>query len=82
MHWLREFRAYRRDVACEGAITYLASIQGPTCAWWGRWDFNYGYETSNVLCGLAYLASDDSYVSELADPVLRWLKSVQNTDGG
>ena len=72
----------RIDLACKHAITYLASIQERTGAWWGRWGSNYVYGTSNVLCGLVYFAGNDSRVSDLVNPAIQWLKFIQNTDGG
>ena len=72
----------RVDLACKNAITYLASIQDTIGPWWGRWGSNYVYGTSNVLCGLAYFATNDSRVPDLVNPAIRWLKSIQNTDGG
>jgi len=72
----------RIDLACQNAITYLASTQESTGAWWGRWGANYVFGTSNVLCGLVYFAEGDPLVAELIDSAIRWLRSVQNSDGG
>lgn len=72
----------RIDLACKNAITYLASTQESTGAWWGRWGANYVFGTSNVLCSLVYFAEGDPLVAELIDSAIRWLRSVQNSDGG
>lgn len=72
----------RVGLACDHALIYLASIQEPDGAWYGRWGSNYIYGTSNVLCGLAYFSKDHARTQALVEPAIRWLKSVQNTEGG
>lgn len=72
----------RVNMACHRALIYLASIQEPNGAWYGRWGSNYLYGTSNVLCGLAYFSKERANTQALVEPAIQWLKSVQNTDGG
>ena len=53
-------------------------------SWYGRWGANYVYGTSNVLCSLQRVgikASDKKHGTMIARAV-KWLKSVQNADGG
>ena len=71
----------RMDSACRRGIRYLQSVQEPTGAWYGRWGSNYIYGTSNVLCALEYY-KHDRQVQTLIQPALRWLKGIQNADGG
>ena len=68
--------------ASSRAIEYLISIQEPSGGWFGRWGSNYVYGTSNVLCGLAYFLGQDKRVPAVVALAIRWLKSVQNEDGG
>lgn len=71
----------RVRTSSQRAITYLAEQQEPMGAWYGRWGSTYVYGTSNVLCGLTY-CPNVAQVQKMADPAIRWLKSVQNGDGG
>ncbi|KAI0145340.1 terpenoid cyclases/protein prenyltransferase alpha-alpha toroid [Xylariaceae sp. FL1272] len=65
------------------AIDYLVRTQEPTGAWYGRWACNYVFGTCNVLCGLAYFVdSGDDRVRAMMQSGTRWLKCVQNSDGG
>lgn len=77
MKWYSQIRQ-----ACERGITYLSSVQEPNGSWFGRRGCNYTYGTSHALCGLAYFTENDSRVSTMVQPALRWLKSEQNGDGG
>ena len=71
----------RMNTASRHGIEYLQSVQEPTGAWYGQWGSNYIYGTSNVLCGLEYYKHDHQ-VQNLIQSALRWLKDVQNADGG
>lgn len=71
----------RVRISSQRAITYLAKQQEPMGAWYGRWGSNYVYGTSNVLCGLTYFP-DVAHVQTMVNLAIRWLKSVQNGDGG
>ena len=70
------------DFASHRGIHYLARTQEPNGSWYGRWGANYIYGTSNVICGLAHHTSHNTMVSYLISPAIRWLKVVQNSDGG
>ena len=67
--------------ACERAIGYLEANQNGNGSWYGRWGVNYLYGTSNVLCGLSY-HEHDARVERLSYSAVKWLRSVQNFDGG
>ena len=69
------------DQACHRGISYLTRTQERNGCWYGRWGSNYIYGTSNVVCGLVY-HFDDPLVPTLLDSAIKWLKLVQNTDGG
>ncbi|VUC30085.1 unnamed protein product [Clonostachys rosea] len=68
--------------ASNRAIQFLAVQQETFGAWWGRWGVNYVYGTSAVLSGLAYFCENDEMVQEMMSSGVRWLKHVQNPDGG
>ncbi|CAD6589405.1 MAG: hypothetical protein ASARMPRED_004032 [Alectoria sarmentosa] len=70
------------DLACHGGIRYLASTQERNGSWYGRWGSNYIYGTSNAVCGLAYHSDSNPLVPNMMNSAIRWLKLVQNTDGG
>ena len=70
------------NLACRRGICYLARTQSPNGSWYGRWGSNYIYGTSNVLCGLSYHAYADASVPTLINSAIKWLKQVQNSDGG
>lgn len=72
----------RVRAASERAIMYLASIQESKGSWYGRWGSNYIYGTSNVLCGLKYFSKENLRIQSLVNLAVRWLKLVQNADGG
>ena len=59
---------------------YLRKTQEDQGSWFGRWGVNYIYGTSNVLCGLAQLGVSGS--DPMVQRAVRWLKAVQNPDGG
>ena len=71
----------RIETASLPAIEYLTRNQEPTGAWYGRWGSNYIYGTSNVLCGLSYFKENPG-VQCLVGPAVKWLRKVQNADGG
>lgn len=70
------------DLACHRGIKYLACTQERNGSWYGRWGTNYIYGTSNVVCGLAYHTDSNPLAPTLIDSAIKWLKLVQNTDGG
>jgi squalene-hopene/tetraprenyl-beta-curcumene cyclase len=62
------------------AVEFIASRQEETGAWFGRWGVNYVYGTWQVLVGLAAVGFDMH--APMARRAVRWLKDVQNADGG
>ena len=72
----------KTDLACHRAIHYLAHTQEANGSWYGRWGANYIYGTSNVVCGLAHHTSHNTMVPYLISSAIKWLKLVQNADGG
>lgn len=66
----------------ERAIKYLANIQEPRGDWYGRWGSNFIYATSNTLCSLKYFSGENSPTRSPIRPAIKWLKDVQNADGG
>ncbi len=68
------------DPRAARAVEFLRREQEPSGAWWGRWGVNYVYGTWSVLAGLRALGEDLG--GEPVRRAVRWLKSVQNDDGG
>lgn len=66
--------------AIERGIAYLLSHQESNGSWLGRWGVNYVYGTFLALRGLKATGSPD--VSDAIARGGRWLRSVQNSDGG
>jgi squalene-hopene/tetraprenyl-beta-curcumene cyclase len=62
------------------AVRFILGRQEETGAWFGRWGVNYVYGTWQVLVGLAAVGFDTSL--PVARRAVRWLKDVQNADGG
>ena len=66
--------------AVERGISFLISEQEEDGSWFGRWGTNYIYGTWSVLCALnAAGVAKDSDSIKLA---VKWLKSIQHSDGG
>lgn len=70
----------QEDPGARRALKYVLNEQEPTGAWFGRWGVNYLYGTWQVLRGLARIGFDMR--SEPVRRACRWLRSVQNEDGG
>jgi squalene-hopene/tetraprenyl-beta-curcumene cyclase len=62
------------------AVKFILSRQEDTGAWFGRWGVNYIYGTWQVLVGLAAVGFD--MTAPAVRRAVRWLKEVQNPDGG
>lgn len=69
-----------RDEPIARGIDYLLNHQEADGSWYGRWGVNYVYGTFLAIRGLAATGSPD--VAPAMDRGARWLKSVQNPDGG
>jgi squalene-hopene/tetraprenyl-beta-curcumene cyclase len=65
--------------AVQKALTYLRNEQEPDGSWYGRWGVNYVYGTGGVLRALEPLGLA---LTDYAQRAVRWLRSVQNADGG
>ncbi|MBN8729921.1 MAG: squalene--hopene cyclase [Acidobacteria bacterium] len=69
-----------RDEPIARGIDYLLNHQEADGSWYGRWGVNYVYGTFLAIRGLAATGSPD--VAPAIDRGARWLRSVQNPDGG
>jgi squalene-hopene/tetraprenyl-beta-curcumene cyclase len=68
------------DPAIADGIGFLLKQQETNGSWYGRWGVNYIYGTFLALRGLA--ATDAPYVKTAMARGARWLREVQNPDGG
>ncbi len=66
--------------ALRRAVEYLIGEQEADGSWFGRWGMNYIYGTWSVLCALNAIDYDRD--GEAAQKAVRWLKRIQNADGG
>jgi squalene-hopene/tetraprenyl-beta-curcumene cyclase len=64
----------------DAAVRFILSRQEETGAWFGRWGVNYIYGTWQVLVGLEAIGFDMNAM--VVRRAVRWLKDVQNADGG
>ncbi len=74
-------RGYKSDhPALARTIAYIKKEQEPGGSWYGRWGVNYIYGVWSALIALnmAGVAPDEDCVRR----AVRWLKQVQNQDGG
>jgi squalene-hopene/tetraprenyl-beta-curcumene cyclase len=62
------------------AVRFILSRQEECGAWFGRWGVNYIYGTWQVLVGLEAIGFDMNAL--VVRRAVRWLKEVQNADGG
>lgn len=62
------------------AVQFILSRQEESGAWFGRWGVNYIYGTWQVLVGLEAVGFDMTLPA--VRRAVRWLKDVQNADGG
>ncbi|MBL8747455.1 MAG: squalene--hopene cyclase [Phycisphaerae bacterium] len=70
----------RHHPSVRRAVAYLKREQRPEGCWWGRWGCNFLYGTWQAVGGLTAAGEDSS--SGYLRRALRWLRSVQNADGG
>jgi squalene-hopene/tetraprenyl-beta-curcumene cyclase len=66
--------------AVDRAVAFILSRQEENGSWFGRWGVNYVYGTWQVLVGLAAVGFD--VTAPVVRRAVRWLKDVQNADGG
>jgi squalene-hopene/tetraprenyl-beta-curcumene cyclase len=69
-----------KDEAIARGVAYLLTHQEEDGKWYGRWGVNYIYGTFLAVRGLK--ASGAPHASDAIERAARWLKSVQNPDGG
>jgi squalene-hopene/tetraprenyl-beta-curcumene cyclase len=72
------YRIGQRPV--DRAIAFILDRQEENGSWFGRWGVNYIYGTWQVLVGLQAIGFDVH--SPAVRRAVRWLKEVQNADGG
>ncbi len=68
------------DPAIANGIGFLLKRQEPNGSWYGRWGVNYIYGTFLAMRGLA--ATEAPHVNNAIVRGARWLREVQNPDGG
>jgi squalene-hopene/tetraprenyl-beta-curcumene cyclase len=66
--------------AVQRGMAYLLHSQEKDGSWYGRWGVNYVYGTFLALRGLAATGLPDA--REAIAKAARWLRTVQNPDGG
>ena len=74
-------RGYASDHPAQArAIAYIKAEQEPDGSWYGRWGVNYIYGVWSALIALnmAGLPPQDECIHR----ALRWLRQIQNQDGG
>lgn len=77
---LHSCRFNRNDTVIQRAADFIVKQQSADGSFWGRWGVSYVHGTWSALAGLCALKRpQDKVVIERA---IRWLKSVQNADGG
>jgi squalene-hopene/tetraprenyl-beta-curcumene cyclase len=69
----------RTHPVIERAVRFLLRDQTADGSWFGRWGVNYVYGTSGVLRALETVALS---AREYCQRAVRWLREVQNADGG
>jgi squalene-hopene/tetraprenyl-beta-curcumene cyclase len=68
------------DAAISRAVEYLVAHQKDDGSWYGRWGVNHVYGTFLALRGLH--ASSTAAAHPAIEKAARWLRAVQNPDGG
>ena len=68
------------DAAIARGIDFLLKNQEENGSWFGRWGVNYVYGTFLAIRGL--MATGAPHVKNAANKGARWLRAVQNPDGG
>ena len=66
--------------AVRRGVAYLLGAQEKDGSWYGRWGVNYIYGSFLAMRGLA--ASGAPGAGDSLDRAARWLRAIQNSDGG
>jgi squalene-hopene/tetraprenyl-beta-curcumene cyclase len=66
--------------AVRRGVAYLLQAQEKDGSWYGRWGVNYIYGSFLAMRGLA--ASGAPGTTEAIEKAARWLRAIQNSDGG
>jgi squalene-hopene/tetraprenyl-beta-curcumene cyclase len=66
--------------AVRRGVAYLLGAQEKDGSWYGRWGVNYVYGSFLAMRGLA--ASGAPGAVDSLDRAAKWLRSIQNSDGG
>lgn len=69
-----------QDGELKACLNYLRKEQEPSGSWFGRWGTNYIYGTWSVLEALR--KAEQSPKQPYIQRAVKWLKSVQRSDGG
>jgi squalene-hopene/tetraprenyl-beta-curcumene cyclase len=73
-------RGLRDHDAVHRGVGYLLAAQEKDGSWYGRWGVNYIYGSFLAMRGLA--ASGEPGTREAIDRAAKWLRAIQNPDGG
>jgi squalene-hopene/tetraprenyl-beta-curcumene cyclase len=73
-------RGMRTHDAVRRGLGYLLAAQEKDGSWYGRWGVNYIYGSFLAMRGLA--ASGAPGTREAIDRAAKWLRAIQNPDGG
>jgi squalene-hopene/tetraprenyl-beta-curcumene cyclase len=69
-----------KDEPIARGVAYLLAHQEQDGKWYGRWGVNYIYGTFLALRGLK--ATGAPHILDAVESAAKWLRSVQNPDGG
>ncbi|MBX7255343.1 MAG: squalene--hopene cyclase [Candidatus Hydrogenedentes bacterium] len=70
----------RNHPVMQRALEFVRNQQEADGTWFGRWGVNYIYGTWLALCGLR--AAGEDMTSANIQRAAKWLRTVQNSDGG
>jgi squalene-hopene/tetraprenyl-beta-curcumene cyclase len=80
LEMLSYYDVSRDDPRVVRALDFIRKEQEPDGSWFGRWGVNYLYGTWQVLRGLGRIG--ENLRSGLFQRGAKWIRSVQNEDGG
>ncbi|MGA2227896.1 MAG: squalene--hopene cyclase, partial [Syntrophobacteraceae bacterium] len=79
--FISSLRDSRAAPACSRALAWLDTHQERNGSWWGRWGISYIYGTWGALLGYGAVGVNEDG-SRAVQRGCKWLRSVQNPDGG